>query len=448
MEQGGGRSGKKNKRYGVSYILFFLAMLGFIICGALAAYFGSDNYAKRQQLEQMYDNSTATSQHLLYASTTDAETLTLSETLTIMQDQYSTHQSHLSMLLTVVGLGFAVFSVAMPIFNYAFFQKEQVNILHARIAELEENIEANAAKIREETYDKLERMQKQIVQSGEIITAQVGPPDAPIEITPISDNNNDKAFAHFVKAALLFARKRYNESLQYIRMAVNLDPSNETYQSSFGITLHEMKRFDEALVEKQRTVDLNPNNAEYHDSLGLTLHAMKRYEEALRAIQRAIELDKDNAVYRFGLGLTLHVMERYGEALRAKQRAIDLDNENAMYYDSLSNTLYAMERYEDALVATKRAIELEPNNAIYFNSLAITLDAIERYEDALKAIQRAIELEPNNAEYHYGFGLILHSLTRPDEAKIEFLKAIELDPNNPGYHAKAKELGYIDDPEE
>ena len=405
MERSEGRSKRKYKRYGVSYIWFFLAMAGFLVCAGVAVCFGF----------LLKSEAAANQNRTVY--TVNEEFLTLSEALSIMQDQYNAHQSNLSTLLTVAGIGFAVFSVAVPLFNYAFLQKEQVSLLHARIAELEENIEASA-KMRVETDEKLaqvdkeiSRMRKQIEESQKVTAAQVDPKKTKVDFKPISDDKADIAHSHYMNALRLFDSGKYEEALIEGRKAVELEPDNAEYRNSLGATLDALKRYEEAFAEKQKAVELEPDDYWHHGSLSATLDGLKRYDEALIECQKAVELEPDSATYHNGLGWTL----------------------------------YKMKRYEEALAEGREAVRLDPSDAESHDTLGVTLHAMERYEEALIELQKAVELAPDNAEHRFNLGKTLHDLNRRDEAAIEIKKAIALDPT---YIEKAKELGYIDEPNE
>ncbi len=497
---GGGKEKKRAKSWHPSFIVqYFTLVLAVVLCAlticawcSLAANHNRFREETRQTFERVSQAieadqgaaSGALRRPLQPLGENLAQAGSLEDALQILQNQHDAYTTQITIILSVVTASFALFSLAIPIFNYAFLQKNQVDKINSQVDETREQFEKSLEQY-EETKQELEnakqqlektnqdlvtnrrsldeyirkfedmegrfkaeltRLDKSVDQSQNVtaIKAAQAPSSDKKEdkdaiavragsekITPISDRPEDQARAKYLEAMMAQDKE---QQVKLLREAIALEPNNALYPAFLGATLHNMKRYDEALGEMQKAIALESDNAQYHNNLGATLHEMKRYDEALEEKQKAVALEPDNAQYHNNLGITLHGMKRYDEALEEKQKAVALEPDNAWYHDSFGITLDEMKRYDEALEEKQKAVALEPDNARYHNNLGATLHEMKRYDEALEEAQKAVALEPDNAQYHNNLGITLHEMKRYNEALEEKQKAVAPEPDNARYH--------------
>ncbi len=78
--------------------------------------------------------------------------------------------------------------------------------------------------------------------------------------------------------------------------------------------LCESRRWDEALEQVDRALEINPSNSSWWSSKGYLLDHLERYEAAITAYERALEHDPDDRELLSALGLDC---VRTGQLLRA-----------------------------------------------------------------------------------------------------------------------------------
>ena len=94
------------------------------------------------------------------AANLNIQSPSFSEALSIMQSQYDTYLSSISLILTVVIALFALFNIATPIFNYIFFQKEQITKIEGTIKHAEDSFKKEIESVIEESRKEIIRLRK------------------------------------------------------------------------------------------------------------------------------------------------------------------------------------------------------------------------------------------------------------------------------------------------
>ncbi len=367
----------------------------------------------------------------------------LQDVASYLQIQYDNFVNQINFLFVVLAVVVGLITLVIPIFNYAFIQKDLVERMKKGYSKQKKQYETDKQefeelkrRINEFEVRIKERFEKLDDQFRRVSEAAVQPDDKQGEEIPsISDKPEDKAQAMYLDALVSLRKRAYQQAIRFLTDAINLDAENAKFYDMRGYAYRMMKRNEEALKDCQKAIELEPENSKYFDSRGVTLYQTKRYKDAVKDKDKAVELEADNARYYESRGVTVHEMKRYEDALNDCNKAIELEPENARYYYSRGVTLHEMKRYDDALKDCNKAIELEPENARYYNSRGVTLYEMKRYEDALKDCNKAIELEPENAEYYDSRGVTLFVMKHYDEVLENCNRAIELEPENCEYIA-------------
>lgn len=113
-----------------------------------------------------------------------------------------------------------------------------------------------------------------------------------------------------------------------LRAALELQPENASILNYLGYSMLEMSdRYDEALQLIQRAVDLEPRSGHILDSLAWGYYRLGRYQEAVAPMERAAQLMPFDPIINDHLGDIYYQVGRVREAMVQWQRALSLDPE-------------------------------------------------------------------------------------------------------------------------
>jgi adenylate cyclase len=155
---------------------------------------------------------------------------------------------------------------------------------------------------------------------------------------------------HAVKASMLHARKRTQEALEEIELALRMDPESEGVNGTAGLIYYDERRFEDAIRHYRKLTDLVETHfgaagmlISAHLAIGDRNGALEAARMTLERAEKALARDRNNGN---AMGFGVSALAVLGEADRAKDwmaRALLLDpDNNLMRYNfacSLSNNL-------------------------------------------------------------------------------------------------------------
>ena len=86
---------------------------------------------------------------------------------------------------------------------------------------------------------------------------------------------------------------RFEEALERIKLAQELDPLSLTINNNVAWIYYTARRYDEAIEQYQKTLDLNPNFPMAHRELGLVYAQKSMFPEAIAELEKAVSLSDD-----------------------------------------------------------------------------------------------------------------------------------------------------------
>ncbi|MHC4808579.1 MAG: tetratricopeptide repeat protein, partial [Planctomycetota bacterium] len=108
------------------------------------------------------------------------------------------------------------------------------------------------------------------------------------------------------------------------RLAIKLNPNYATAHHWYSVFLFAVERYDESIDKIKRAQELDPGSNIINDSVGFPYYFMRRYDQAIEAFQNALLIDEGFWKTHWGLGITYSQKEMYEEALAEYQKAKDL----------------------------------------------------------------------------------------------------------------------------
>ncbi len=109
------------------------------------------------------------------------------------------------------------------------------------------------------------------------------------------------------------------------RRAIALNPNYATAHDGYAMLLSARGRFDEAVEQISKASDLDPLSLIIAVHAGWPFYFARDFESAIRRFRKALELDENFIPAHGWLGMALGQQHRYGEALDAFARALEVD---------------------------------------------------------------------------------------------------------------------------
>jgi predicted Zn-dependent protease len=133
----------------------------------------------------------------------------------------------------------------------------------------------------------------------------------------------------FELGAVLDRQKKYSEAEAVFRQLIDKEPDNAAALNYLGYMLAERgERLDESVDYLKRALALEPDNGSYLDSIGWAYYKDGKIDQALENLQRAADQLTTNSVVQDHYGDVLFKTGRYEDAIAAWNRALAGDGES------------------------------------------------------------------------------------------------------------------------
>ena len=233
---------------------------------------------------------------------------------------------------------------------------------------------------------------------------------------------------YYEKADSLYEKKQYEESLEYIKKALELEPKNpEFLVLNYNVFL-KTNELDQAIEGYLKIIKIDPEHAGAYNNLGLAYKNGNQIDQAIRAFLKAIEIDSEYASAYNNLGLAYAGNDQLEEAITAHQKAIEINPESVRAYNNLGLAYAGNDQLEEAITAYQKAIEINPELADVYNNLGLVYRTKGKLEEAITVYQKAIKINPELADVCNNLGLVYKTKGKLEEAITVYQKAIKINP--------------------
>jgi tetratricopeptide (TPR) repeat protein len=192
----------------------------------------------------------------------------------------------------------------------------------------------------------------------------------------------------------LIGGRRFNEAIDVLRKAIQLQPNLAAAHVQLAIALMGVGQRDEAMAETIRAIELDPNDARAYVAQGNINSSMRRYDEAIAAYKQAVNLDPNYLNAYMNLGLFYGTTNRFPESAEAFQQALRLDPNNVSALNGLGIAQFRMGQREEGIQSVKQAVRLNPRFVDGYLNLARWYHGMGRYQDAIAAFTEVTKIVP------------------------------------------------------
>jgi tetratricopeptide (TPR) repeat protein len=269
-------------------------------------------------------------------------------------------------------------------------------------------------------------------------------------------------------AEVAMRRSRPNESLHYLRTAVEKNPNSAVAQEAIGrylaveqdpgaeaalqkaiqldpkwldarITLGSFylskQKTAEAIATYRAALGVDPNNADAHYNLAKAMDATDDKRSAEGELRTAIRLAPKAPRPHLVLGDLLVATERRDEALEEYESATQLDPHSAEPYVRLGMAQQQRGRTDLGEEAYRKAIEIQPNHAVALNNLAwIQMQNPRHVDEALSLAKKAVDVTAGAGQFLDTLGWVYRAMGLREQAIVTLKKGISASPQDAELH--------------
>ncbi len=232
------------------------------------------------------------------------------------------------------------------------------------------------------------------------------------------------------EAASLTARGDYQEAIEVLTRAIELDPRDAALWQNRGNVRSLNGEAEAAIADLDRAIERAPKWAPAWNARGGVRYRAGELVAASVDLTRAIELDEALVEAWANRGCCRREQGDLEGAIADLSRAVALDPGFAKAWSDLAAARKARGDLDEAIADATRAITLDGGLAEAFTHRSAAHRAAGDARSALDDASRAVQLDPGSEA-----ALIARGLARaaedPEGAIDDFTRAIELDPERP-----------------
>lgn len=225
-------------------------------------------------------------------------------------------------------------------------------------------------------------------------------------------------------------------AISVLEPLVNRNPNDAEALTLYGIALGRAGRYDQALNTLDRAVQVNPANEQAERARNVI-----EQNRNLTGNQR-IPLSQEAAT-AFEAGLSALERGQFNEALREFDRARGIQDQGLIaFYQGYAQQLLGDTR--SAVDAYERALQDLASSATLLNNLGFAYYRLGRFDRAVDYLQQAVQVDPTNVEAQLNLGLVYYDLDRFAQSVEPLQQALTLNPElaNLNLQTRAGSLTY------
>jgi adenylate cyclase len=162
-------------------------------------------------------------------------------------------------------------------------------------------------------------------------------------------------------------REALEQSLEFAKRAVALDPSGSYPHSLLARCYWRLKEHDKAIPEAEKAVSLDPNSASAYHTLGSLLDYAGQPQEALSFLKKSLSLSPipENSTTLVRLGATHINLGQYEEAVAAFKKTLQIFGpDQVLAHQGLVRAYMKLGREKEARVELEEILRIDPKFSV------------------------------------------------------------------------------------
>lgn len=170
-----------------------------------------------------------------------------------------------------------------------------------------------------------------------------------------------------------YSRKNdFKYAILTYRKALEINPENPEIYYYIGLAyLTHDKSLDESLNFYKKTLSLDPKHIHARNQVGLIYYIFKDYPKAIKEFQTCLRYDPGFVLAYKNLGLVYYELKKYENSIDYYSKTIALGEADFECFNNRGLAYYHKEEWTNAIADFKKALELQPGNSEVKELLAV-----------------------------------------------------------------------------
>ncbi|MBW4639531.1 MAG: tetratricopeptide repeat protein [Gloeocapsa sp. UFS-A4-WI-NPMV-4B04] len=263
----------------------------------------------------------------------------------------------------------------------------------------------------------------------------------------ILEQDENRAGVLLNVGTLYYLTNRYQQALDTLLKALDLEPSKAVHHYHIGLVLEKIAAIPQAIQIYEEAIALDPEWIDAYNNLGNIFLKAGKIEEAEATYKKAIAANPEHFGSYLNLGNVLmerhqvdEAVETYEKALQLKPRDPDILNNLGVALDAKNDpaqaalyygySYYRKGQYQEAINQYQQFLETQVGDVDFYSALADCYKSLNQYEEAIETYQAGIKLYPQAAELYFWQAGVLRDLGRTQEAIAFAIEASRLIPDS------------------
>jgi tetratricopeptide (TPR) repeat protein len=230
-------------------------------------------------------------------------------------------------------------------------------------------------------------------------------------------------------AVLAQFRRKLEDTEEFLRKALTLDPTEPLYPCNLGHIYRVQKDYAAAEKWYRQAWTLDPTEPLYPCNLGHIYRVQKDYAAAEKWYRQALAIVPTEHPYLLTLGHLYLAQKDYAAAEEWYHKALAVEEKYAPAYSGLGLFYWAPKRSKAYEEQFRQALAIAPTESLY----PWPMVQQKRYEADEERYYKAFDVDAQHAAAYNALGILDQIRKRPEAAEEWYRKALELDPTEPLY---------------
>ena len=178
---------------------------------------------------------------------------------------------------------------------------------------------------------------------------------------------------------------------QELARAIELNPNYAPAHHYFADYLKAMGRFDEAIEQIEKAQDLDPLSLAINTGVGHVLYLSRQYDQAIEQYKRAVDLDPAFMATHLWFGRPYLEKGMFTEAIAELETAARLSGKSTLALAMLGHGLASAGRLDEATRTLKKLLERAESQYVPSYWIAVVYNGFKDRDQVIAWMRRALE---------------------------------------------------------